>query len=268
MNSQTIVLSSQTATSINANYNKASFELRHLISLPPHIRPRVSATSFKYSNVFANITSSTCTFYNSIADITVSAGRYTLTTLITALSGVGFTFVFDEVSLLLTVSHASAFVIQDGANSMHFKLGFNVPSANGISHTATHAVRLQGVDMLHVTLPNMHISSNGVTGSSINDNVIISVPNSVLIAHTLAYTPQNRIAFQTQQHIRSIDVEIVDENGSALDFLGSSWYLVLLFQFEYLPQLTNLSNPFLAPPPPPPTPTPPVENKDPPSVEK
>lgn len=252
---QLIICNSNNATTINSTGSYATFKLVRTTIIPGNVRCYCKLNHFKYSNLFYNITPSSCNLYFTLSgtpfvtnSIYITPGNYNITSLLsllsTPLAAYGLTLEYDPITFRCTISHLSQTVtIKDGSSSIHRKLGFTVNNTPALSYTGEDAIRLGGTQQVVLQINSFLLNSNSTAGYK--DNVLASIPNSVLIGNTNTYTGDN-ISLVGSNEIDMITLTLSDETGELLDFHGSSWELSLnltfSYEFEYIEAKNLLSD--------------------------
>ena len=242
---QTINLNSTNSTTITDLGSIAIFQLRSRINIPSNINAYIQLSTFKFSNVFYNVSEfnnvfaySLSTDISDIQTVTVPAGSYSVSTLITLLNEL-----LIDTFLILTLNQTNfrinvtndthGFILRSSANSIHDTLGFIVDSPQLVEYTAENAVKLSGVQVIQLSLPSLGINSNGVVGS--DSSVLESIPVNVLTGSTQSYSPQHSSVYRIASNsITSFTVTLKSETGQLLDFHGSPWFLSVFISFQYL----------------------------------
>jgi len=235
---QNINLNSIYATNKNDNGNRCSFELSKSIIIPNNVSCYVKLNSFKYTNVFYNVTSTKNILYYSfnggvtINTIVVPVGNYTVNTLITALSSNGFTLTYSSLSFKLTIANATPFILLNGTNDISRVLGYQSFSTPTTSYICRNSINLLGSQVINIQLQGVNISTtttaNGVP------SVLESVPINVSAGSSFSYTPNSNTEFKCNNiSITTIYINLTDEYNEDLNLLGSSFFVSLHFRFLY-----------------------------------
>jgi hypothetical protein len=227
--SQHIVLNSEDADTINAEGNFATFQLQQPLNLK-HVTATLSVKSVTYTNLFYNVTPEHTSFYTTLGTYTISEGRYTLESLLTALNALGgLTFSFSEVALKITVTAATPFLVLDGANNMNRILGMEPTFVSATTIVSSKCVRLEGTTSIYLSLPNLTISSNAGRRSSLQ-RILTVIPNVVLIGELVSYNLSANYKYRLQDaYLSQIQVKLEGNNGE-LDFNGSPFFIHLYLE--------------------------------------
>lgn len=251
-----VYLSSRNATDLNGYGSSVRFPLRKKIVTPANCQAFVSLSSLSYSNLFYNIgpTRQNTVFYYSLSneistvlELDIPAGNYNVVSLLeflnTELADHGFVFTYNDATFRITAECSLfGFIVRDGENSVHRTLGFVVDTPQGTSYTGTHAIDLTGVRAVAISCPNLFLDSNG---SGIQTSTLAQVNNGTILGSTISYTATNPDRFiMGENTLNFIDVSLTDENGLPLNFLGSSWCMVLHISYIYTPAYIPPTNNF------------------------
>lgn len=235
---QNINLNSFYATTKNEYGNRCEFQLAKPIIIPNNVNCYVRLNHFKYTNIFYNVPSSKNVFYYSfdggltINQIVVTAGNYNITTLITALSSNGFSFTYSKTTFKLTIANTSSFILLNGENDISKILGYISFSTPVTSYTCKNAVNLLGTQNINIQLQGINLSTIIITNGI--PQILESIPINILSGNSFSYAPTNLSEFRVNNiAVSNIFVNLLDENGADLDFLGSTFFLSLHIRFLY-----------------------------------
>lgn len=240
-----INLASTQGIELNATGSKMRFPLRNAIIVPNNVQMYVSLSSFRYQNIFYNIGAHNNRFYYSISSeigttefVEVLVGNYTIDNLLATLTDLlvdhSFAFTYSELTFRVTVTNAVfGFIIRGGENSIASYLGIETDTTQDIEHTGAGCYNLGGISIIDISLPNLNLSSNGSTQSSVI-SIIDRVQNDVLIGDTKSHVNQSNDKFRANTSVVSyLDIELYGNEGIDLNFLRTPWYLSLRCVFAY-----------------------------------
>lgn len=203
------------------------------------IRILIGLTNLTIPNTIYNFNSSnnSITFTQGTTQVvSVSAGNYSASTLVTALNtaitsaGLSITVTLDEENAVFTFTGTSAFTIDSATMFRQLGLKDQLPTASGTSYVATQVCDFAGVTNLYVRIRNL--SMNNLDSRGATSNIIASIVNNVNYGDYIFYTPPEVLYFQiNEQQLSHIDIEITDQEGNLIDLNGASFNMTLSVHF-------------------------------------
>jgi hypothetical protein len=118
-------------------------------------------------------------------------------------------------------------------------LGFDTETTTGYSssHVAPYLINLSGIEVLHITIPNINLNSVGVKNQckyNILDSVHVNVPKG----ESETYINYSNLMYKINENsINFLNIVILDQDMNIVNFNNIDWYINILFNFEYIPDL-------------------------------
>lgn len=222
-----------------------TFELYQPIIVDTNVDTWLKLENFKFTNSMYNVSIYSNVLYFGLASngyasesVTITRSNYDVTALLIALNNIanGFTFTYSTQTLKFTVLNAQNFKLYSGPNNILKVIGFSNIVHTSVLNTVTsnNIINLIGSQMLYLSLPNLSMNSYGVKRSTINNSIsnIASIPVSAIQGDTQTFTSDLHHKINDKV-INFIEVRIVDESGSEVNFNGIDWYLTLSLIFTY-----------------------------------
>lgn len=243
-----ICLKSSDYTTLNNQYGSSiTFELYRPISIENNVDVWLQVESFKFTNSIYNVNIYNNIFYYGLAgssysvqSYTIPRGNYNITNLLTALNsiGSGFTFVYSETSMNITITNTQNFKLFPNTYNILKVIGFSdvIQTSASNSLQSNQMINLIGPQMLYLSVPNISVNSYSIKNSrSNNKSVISSVPISAIQGDTQIYSSTIRHSIN-DKIITHLQVRITDEEDNEVNFNGVPWFLNLSFIFSYKKQ--------------------------------
>jgi hypothetical protein len=205
--------------------------------------------SFKYTNSFYTININNNYFYyqflgGSVVSVSLTSGNYDIDSLLNYLSVLLFglfTFSYNESTMKITINSVSGITFSLVASSYNcFEvLGFDteISTSYSASHTAPYLMNLMGIEVLHITVPNINLNSVGVKNQckyNILDSVHVNAPKG----ESETYINYSNLMYKiNENNINFLNIVILDQDMNIIDFNYIDWYINILFDFAYIPDL-------------------------------
>jgi hypothetical protein len=247
---QQIFLKSSEYSILNNGSKKSSisFELKTKINIPRNVDCYIQLTSFNYINAFYNVNTTNNEFYfslngggenlNTIYNITIPIGNYTITSLLSFLN----TELVDHIILtyepsLFKITFTSSlytFIFRSGENDSLKLFGFSGDTAETNNITSENLINLTGTRALYIVLSNIRIQSNSSATSTIS-NILESINIDVLAGSSKSYYNASSVKYRIdEEFINYLNVELYDsESSKLLDFNNTDWFMTISFIFSY-----------------------------------
>ena len=239
----------------NSDKNNLLFKLNTPIISYPNMDMLISLKSFCFTNSFYTIDENNCWFFwktidNPYTATSLALGIYTIDQLISYLNGTAlnnyFTFSYSKQTFLLTITGKNLleFSLVDGLNNCYEVLGFDdfgtdISEGLQTSWISPYPFNMISTQILHVTIPNLNLTSVGLKNSthySIIDSIqVVSSPGEVQ-----SYLDNNNFKYKiSDQSISFINVVILNQDFKAVNFHNIDWFMNLTFSFMYKKDLVS-----------------------------
>jgi hypothetical protein len=247
---QQIFLKSSEYSILNNGSKKSSisFELKTKIIIPRNVDCYIQLTSFNYINAFYNVNTTNNQFYfslngggeniNTIYNITIPIGNYTITSLLSFLNTelVNHIVLTYEPSLfkITLTSSLYTFILRSGENDCLKLFGFSGSTLETNNITSENLINLTGTRSLYIVLSNIRIQSNSSSNSSLS-NILESINVDVLAGSTKSYYNASSVKYRIdEEYVNYLNVELYDSDSSSLlDFNNTDWFMTISFIFSY-----------------------------------
>jgi hypothetical protein len=231
---------------LNNGSKKSSItsELKTKIIIPRNVDCFIQLTTFNFINALYNINSTNNKFYfplngagvsiESIYNITIPIGNYTISTLLSylnteLLSAIVLTYEPSLFKIKFT-SDTYTFILQSGNNNCLHVLGFSDTTYESDDISSINLINLTGIRSMYISLNNIRIQSN----SSIS-NILESINVDVLAGSSKSYYNNSNVKYRIdEEYVNYLNVDIYDsETLNLLDFNNTDWFLTLSFNYSY-----------------------------------
>jgi hypothetical protein len=247
---QQIFLKSSEYSILNNGSKKSSitFELKTKIIIPRNVDCFIQLTTFNFINAFYNINSTNNKFYfslngagesiESIYNITIPTGNYTITTLLTYLntelsSAIVLTYEPSLFKIKFT-SDTYTFILRSGKNNCLNVLGFSDTTYESYDISSINLINLTGIRSMYISLNNIRIQSNSSTSSTLS-NILESINVDVLAGSSKSYYNNSNVKYRIdEEYVNYLNVDIYDSDTlNLLDFNNTDWFMTLSFNYSY-----------------------------------
>lgn len=174
--------------------------------------------------------------------VTITAGNYTSTTLITEvlarLGTIGsmsnWTMTFNTQTYKYTLGASTDFIVLASSTFAPI-IGFLTNSARATSATSDSAINLSGPNYLYVNSTNLSkMRANNTyvatsTSTCIHRVVVDVGPSDIIIDRPAA---KNRISLNSKDTIDTIDLQLNDPQNNAVNLNGLNWSIEILLEIR------------------------------------
>jgi hypothetical protein len=257
-----INLYSQSATSyLNGSLkSNVEFNFRNILrDLPDVIHSTIGVVSAQIPVSYYTINAYNNTVVTPYGTITIPAGNYNATTLMSTMNTLFLVISYIVVTInkltgkLIFSSSVAGFPVTIYRTSLAYDiLGFNtnVASYTGIGNpqvlTAPHPLNLLGIQQLRIN-SSAFASYNSNSTNMGESNLVGIVQSTAPPFGMILYSNQNSYSILKHKNISLIDIQILDENDNLVDFNNIDWTLTFqLTIFRRVPLPSN-SKDYLVP---------------------
>jgi hypothetical protein len=176
--------------------------------------------------------------------VQLTNGNYDIDSLLSYLSvlltGI-FTFSYNESTMKITINSVSGitFSLIAGSYNCLEVLGFDteISTSYSASHLAPYLINLAGIEVLHITVPNINLNSVGVKNQC-KYNILDSVHINAGKGESETYINYSNLMYKINEcNITFLNIVILDQDMNIVNFNNIDWYINILFSFEYIPDL-------------------------------
>jgi hypothetical protein len=189
-------------------------------------------------NSFYVINSTNNTIIINSSTYSITNGNYNALTLATVLtSTTGFTFSYNSIKLIYTVSGVSIFTISKNSTIAKV-IGMN--TTQDITSVGNQIVMPYIVNFLPLPRINFRCPQLNFSNYNSSDNAgdcFLSIQNSASIGSMNLYYNLTSLKYvmDFSNPIQQINLRITDDYNNLLDFNNIDWYITFQFDIEYIP---------------------------------
>lgn len=183
----------------------------------------LSVQSFSCANLVYPINSKNNKIYfkeagGSTLTATISEGNYDGSTILTAIKNamdiVGdstYTITLNSITKKLTISATGNVQLVDGSSNAYKELGYEIPTSNSTSITASYPINLAGSQFIDI---QTDISHNNYSSGG-KSNILFRVPITVGFGNILYYENNESDYMKIDSDdLRSIEFRLLDDKGA------------------------------------------------------
>ncbi len=177
-------------------------------------------------------------------NLNIPVGNYNVTTLFTYLqANTPFTFIFNKINGLVTITHPSANFIITG-NAFGVILGFQSGSTNNsilFNLTGNFPINLLGIKKLNI-VSNELITHNFTAGKGFN-SLLASLAVDQPAYGLIVFENKSNVKHSIQlKELNKIDIQITDEKNNLINFNNIDWSLLIAVYITKIKNNLDLPN--------------------------